>query len=373
MSQLFAPPPPAEPRDPPRRRRRWLPPIFLNPDTRSIEIGIAATILFHLLLLLFAPYLLRTAAGTSTVHRPPPLMPTFHIRINPESFLAPPKPKFVEANPNANHNIPNKTNNFAAQNQTVAQEKPTPNGKSDRPKLEGRKNFQSDQIVSGRLDKQPPAPQARPVPTSPPKPPVAAPRQAQSPLPGFEKLQSDKTDNFGSSDAKAAPSPKLTPEKVEGVKSAVPTPNATALFPQIDPNHPQPRPTLAQRTRPAIFAQNDVGTSNIGLTGIDARWSSYGEYLQRMIETIQIEWYKVLDSSNAQPPVGTEVSVRFRLNSDGRVTQLLKIDSTSSEVGKDACLAAITNPSPYGEWTPDMKATLGDHQDMTFTFYYIGE
>ncbi len=371
MTQLSAPPPSASPREKSRRRPRWLPPIFLDPDSRSVEIGIAATILVHVLLLLFAPHLLRTAATTLAPRHPLP--PVFTIQLTPESFVRPPPPKFVEANPNANQNIPNKTNNFAAQNQTVAQQKPTPNGKSDRPALQGRKDFHSTQIVTGELDKQPTARAAPPVPPSPPKPPVPAPRRAQAPLPGFDKSEAQDNGNYGSSDAKTAELAKLTPKKVVGVKAAAQVPDATSTAPQIDPKHPQPRRTLAQRSRPAIFAQNDVGTSNIGLTAIDARWSAYGEYLQRMIETIQIEWYRVLQTSNVEPPVGSTVSIKFRLDSRGRVTEIINVQNSSTEQGKDACLSAVTNRSPYGAWTPDMIATLGHHQDMTFTFYYVGE
>jgi hypothetical protein len=35
-----------------------------------------------------------------------------------------------------------------------------------------------------------------------------------------------------------------------------------------------------------------------------------------------------------------------------------------------ACMSAITDRAPYGEWTDDMKAVLGEQQEMTFTFYY---
>jgi hypothetical protein len=92
-----------------------------------------------------------------------------------------------------------------------------------------------------------------------------------------------------------------------------------------------------------------------------------------MVETIQIEWYRILDTSQIQPPVGSTVSIRFRMNSRGQITEILNVNNTSNEQGKDACLSAITNRSPYGEWTAQMIATLGNQQDMTFTFYYIGD
>jgi hypothetical protein len=373
MTQLSAPQPPASDTKKTGRRRRFLPPLFLNPETRSIEIGIAGTILVHLLVLLFAPRILRSnGPNTAPVHHLAKPQ-AFNIRMLPDEYVQPPPPKFVEANPNANNNVPVHTNNIAAQNQTVAQEKPTPNGKSDRPALQGRKDFDSTQIVTGTLEKQINAPPVAPAPVSPPKPPAPSPKAAQNPLSGFDKAQNKNNDSYGSDDSRPADNEKLTPNKVTGVQNAAQTPDATSATPQIDPRHPQPRRTLSQHARPAIFAQNDIGTSNIGLTGIDAHWDPYAEYLQRMVETIQIEWYRILDTSQIQPPVGSTVSIRFRMNSRGQITEILNVNNTSNEQGKDACLSAITNRSPYGEWTAQMIATLGNQQDMTFTFYYIGD
>jgi hypothetical protein len=69
----------------------------------------------------------------------------------------PPKPpppnKYVEANPNAPDNVPDKTNNFSSQNQQLAQEKPQLDQHNDKPKLDGKKDIQSNQVVSGQLSK----------------------------------------------------------------------------------------------------------------------------------------------------------------------------------------------------------------------------
>src|SRR5205807_1196113 len=90
--------------------------------------------------------------------RPNDAARTFDIEIAPDIFPKPapvPKPpaNYVETNPDAPDNKPDKTNNFGAQNQQVAQEKPTPDGKNDRPALEGKKDIHSTQIVTGQLTK----------------------------------------------------------------------------------------------------------------------------------------------------------------------------------------------------------------------------
>ena len=111
-----------------------------EPDSRSVMVGIAGVLLIHLLLLLLAPHALRLEHAPSVL-RPHSSAREFSIQIAPDTFTPKPVPKppppmkFVETNPNAPENIPDKTNNFGAQNQQAAQEKPTPNGKADHPAI----------------------------------------------------------------------------------------------------------------------------------------------------------------------------------------------------------------------------------------------
>jgi hypothetical protein len=62
--------------------------------------------------------------------------------------------------------------------------------------------------------------------------------------------------------------------------------------------------------------------------------------------------------------------VKFTLDSKGRVTEILDVENNSSEQGKASCVSAITLTAPYGDWTPDMIAVLGNSQNFTFQFYY---
>jgi hypothetical protein len=54
----------------------------------------------------------------------------------------------------------------------------------------------------------------------------------------------------------------------------------------------------------------------------------------------------------------------------GKITEIVSVESTSSEQGKQSCLTAITMTAPYGDWSDDMIAVLGTSQDLTFDFYY---
>ena len=197
-----------------------------------------------------------------------------------------------------------------------------------------------------------------------------APKQAKDPLAGFEKGR-DGEDGFGSNIGTNADVTKPAPEKVDGAKNAPLVEGADTTLPAIDPKKPRARPVLETvHTRPAIFEDNQFGTSNIGPVAFSAKWSAYGEYLHKMIEAIQIQWDRILIESRTEPPSNTTVTVKFTMDLHGKVTEIIDVESTSSEQGKQSCITAITMTAPYGEWTDDMIAVLGTSQDLTFQFYY---
>jgi len=368
MSPSVAPPskPPAP--------RRPLVRLSTNPETRSVQIGLLGTILLHVLLFLLAPFLFRLAP--TRVLPPKPPMEDFNVELVQEEAAKEPPPRpnrFVETNPDAPENEPDKTNNFAAQNQQVAQEKPTPDGKNDRPALEGKKDFESNQIVSGQLSKPVDQQQSPPAVETPPKEQtLTPPKLEQNPLSGFEKNEGDDKNSYGTNIAKASENAQQVPEKVDGLKNVPLIQGAMTTQPQIDPQRPRPRPMIVKQiqSRPAIFAENKLGTSNIGPIAVDAKWSNYGAYLQRMIETVQLQWERILSDSKIYPSPGSTVEVKFIMNDEGAITRVVNVESTATDAASRACMSAITERSPYGKWTDDMIAVLGNQQEMTFKFYY---
>lgn len=360
--------------------RRWSVRVWNDPDSRSVVIGLAGMVVIHLLLLLVGPLLLRFEPVLATGAAKTAKGKEYNIELTPESLLkAPEKPpepfKFVETNPEAPENIPDKTTNFAAQNQQVAQEKPTPDGRSDRPALEGKKDFESNQIVSGQLTRpvemipaEPPQVETPPTPEA-----VAAQQRAeQTPLPGFEKVDGESKTGFGTNLAKSSPNSRPIPDKVDGARDVPLIEGVTAMQPTVDRNRPRPRPQITQtvKARPAILAERLAGTKNIGPTAVDARWSNYGAYLQRMIDTVQIQWERILIEWRANPATNSTVTVKFVMDDGGRIAEIVNVDSTANDTASRACVSAITDRAPYGEWTDDMKAVLGSKQEMTFTFHY---
>jgi hypothetical protein len=374
MSHTLNPPSPAA------AFRAYLVRIWDEPESRSTLVGLGGVllvILLYFLLLLFPPSFLQYEA--LALDRPQAVPQTFNIEMEPETFAKPvpppPPSRFVETNPDAPDNVPDKTINFGAQNQQAAQDKPTPDGKSDTPAIEGVKEDRAvTQIVSGQLSKPVEHVEAQPpidVPVADNT--VTPPKAEQNPLPGFEKKEGESKESYGSNIAKIPEAnARPIPEKVEGAKDVPLVEGASAMQPAVDPKRPRPRPQVVktQQVRPAVLVENKVGTDKIGALAFDAKWSNYGAYLQRLIETVQVQWERILNESRTSPPAGSYVIVTFELDSAGRIAQILEVESHSTEQAARACVSGITDRAPYGPWTEDMKAVLGEKQKMTFSFYY---
>jgi hypothetical protein len=366
MTHVLTPPSPSA------AIKRFATRAWSDPDSRSVVIGILAVLIVHSILFVAAPYLLRgdVIRPGARKHAAPR---QFNIEIAPNEFVTPPpKPpppnKYVEANPNAPDNVPDKTNNFSSKNQLLAQEKPQVDQHNDKPKLDGKKDIQSNQTVSGQLlHPQESTPVVPNVTTSAKT--TTSPKQEQSPLAGYEKMK-DGDDGFGSNIGTRPDIAKPMPEKVDGVKEGSQNGSETQI-PAIDPKKPRARPVLDQvHTRPAVFEDNQFGTSNIGPVAYSAKWSKYGEYLHKMMEAIQIQWDRILIDSRTEPPSGSYVTIKFTMDLHGKITEIIDVESTSSEQGKQSCLTAITMTAPYGDWSDDMIAVLGTSQQLTFRFYY---
>lgn len=113
-----------------------------------------------------------------------------------------------------------------------------------------------------------------------------------------------------------------------------------------------------------------AGTANIGNIAVDARWSNYGAYLQRMIDTVQIQWERSILKQKETPVIGSSVALKFVMNDEGRIVEIGVVDTSADDTSTRACMNAITDRMPYGPWTDDMKSALGTQQEMTFRFYY---
>jgi outer membrane biosynthesis protein TonB len=243
----------------------------------------------------------------------------------------PPKLRFAETNPVANQAVPKAAPFTSSRNQTAAQ--PVPEkmpSNSALPKSTG--TSPEIRLAQGKprsIDQS----QAQPTPA--PAISMAGPKSAPPPGPGK---------------AAARPVPKAAP---------APTP--------ADPD--RPRASIPSGTA-GLLLRNSVGVNRAGAVAIDARFSQYGDYTQRMLEAIQSSWWSIIERSQFEGVQRGRVTVRFRLHRDGTVTDALILSNEVTRVMSLACKDAVMAPAPYDVWRADMVAMFGESDIVTINFYY---
>ena len=291
-------------------------------DLRSAALAVVVSLGLHLLLIWALP---DTFHKVVAFVRPVEVL-TAPVKID-ETRL-PPKLRFIETNPLANQAVPKTAPFTSSRNQTAAQ--PVPEKmptNSPLPKSEGT----SDQlrIAQGKprsIDQS----QAQPI--SQPSVSMAAP-------------------------VKAAPPPG------PGKSAAQPSPAPVAANPD------RPRASVPSGTY-GLLLRRPVGVSRAGSIAVDARFSNYGDYTQRMLEAIQSSWWSIIERSRFEGVTRGRVTVSFRLHRDGTVTDAKVHDTEVTRVMTLACKDAVMAPAPYDIWRADMVAMYGESDTVTINFHY---
>ena len=293
-------------------------------DLRAAAFAAVASLGLHLLLLWLLPDTFRQVVA---IVRPVEVL-TAPVKID-EARL-PAKLRFAETNPVANQAVPKTAPFTSSRNQTAAQ--PVPEqmpSNSALPKSAG--TSPEIRLAQGKprsIDQS----QAQPTPA--PAISMAGPQTAPPPGPGK---------------AAARPVP----------KAAAPTPT--------DPE--RPRASIPSGTA-GLLLRNSVGVNRAGAVAIDARFSQYGDYTQRMLEAIQSSWWSIIERSQFEGVNRGRVTVRFRLHRDGTVTDATILSNEVTRVMSLACKDAVMAPAPYDAWRADMVALYGESDIVTINFYY---
>ena len=295
-------------------------------DLRSAAIAVAVSLGLHLLLLWVLP---DTFHKVVAFVRPVEVL-TAPVKID-EARL-PPKLRFIETNPLANQAVPKTTPFTSSRNQTAAQ--PVPEKmptNSPLPKSEGT----SEQL---RIAKGKPRSidQSEAQPISQPSISMAAPVKAPPP-PGP-----------GKSAAQPSPTPAPVP---------------------VAANPDRPRASVPSGTY-GLLLRRPVGVNRAGTIAVDARFSNYGDYTQRMMEAIQSSWWSIIERSRFEGLSRGNVIVRFRLHRDGTVTDAQVLGTEVTRVMTLACKDAVMAPAPYDIWRADMVAMYGESDTVTINFIY---
>lgn len=349
-----------------------------EPIGRSITIGLACTVLFHLLLLMLMPRF--SVSDFKGVHSGIKVASkgegkSFDFQLEQGKPEPEPEPtRFVETNPDAPDNTPDKTSDFSNRNQQSAQPEPAKEkDPENRPSVKGQDQIKdSDSIVSGDMARpqvgsatQLPLPQ---LAEGEDRPDQKA-RAELVPLSGTEKNEGPSEDGIASNISSSLRPATQADRLQEGATNATDPDGGLVAITGSSKPQPKPRQRLTA-PRPTILSTRIAGTSNIGIVGRDAKWSEYGEYLNELVEIVQAQWYRILEESRVSPPRGSHVIVTFKINSKGE-TDIVKVeDNNSGRQGVFSCQNAITYPQPYRKWTDQMITVLGNEQTLTFSFYY---
>jgi hypothetical protein len=348
-----------------------------DPADRSILIGIVCTLLFHVLLVLLSPRFgfnefTGVHSGISVNHSNRGKTFDFELAQPVEKERNP--FQFVETNPDAPANEPDKTVNFSNRNQQSAQlEKPKELDAEHRPSItNGQDKIKNDtSIVTGDMTQPQLGAAALPESTKTDEMEQKEQklRMEQVPLNGFDKTEGKAEDGIATNIAKSKNPSTGATENIEGAREAREADGSLVATTAMQKAQPKARPRLTA-PRSTILTNRAAGVTNIGIVGIDARWSEYGEYIQELVEIVQTQWYHILQESRVAAPRGSHVIISFKINSKGE-TDIVKVeDFDSGKQGVFSCQSAIQARQPYRKWTDQMIAVLGEEQTLDFAFYY---
>jgi len=292
-------------------------------EFRSAAIAAAASLGLHLLLFWALPESFQQAV--TTLVRPVEVS-TAPVKID-EARL-PPKLRFAETNPSANQAAPKAAPFTSSRNQTAAQ----------------------------------PVPEKRPTNSALPK---SAGTSEQIRLAQGKPRSIDQSEAAPAAPAPVsmAPPVKAIPPPGPGKSAAQPSPAPVAANPD------RPRAAAPAGTY-GLLLRRPVGVNRAGSLAIDARFSNYGDYTQRMMEAIQSSWWSIIERSRFEGVARGHVLVSFRLHRDGTVTDAKVLGSEVTRVMTLACKDAVMAPAPYDIWRADMVAMYGESDTVTINFIY---
>ena len=299
-------------------------------DLGSTVIAVLASLCLHLLLISVLPASFRPAA----VVMPKPIEVSVAPMVVPENRL-PPVLRFAETNSQANRAVPEKAPFVSSRNQTAAQ--PVPEKaptKSSLPKSAGTE-ANVVKVAQG------------------------IPRAVSAPAAELAEA--------GTSSAVVGPMPGKKPDP-EAKPSDKAVQKKAAVQAPVDPE--RPRASVPSGTT-GLMLRNNVGVNRAGAVAIDARFSNYGDYTQRMMEAIQSSWWDIIERSRFESITRGSVVIRFRLHRDGTVTDAEILLSEVPRIMSLACKDSVMAPAPFDSWRPDMVAMFGEDDTVTITFHYF--
>lgn len=353
----------------------------------GVVVALAITLLLHLAFVLVVPASLWMRPQTVNDTREEAV----EVELVVPEELDPELLRFVEANPDAPENEPDRTDQYSFRSTQAANEVPNEE-LLEAPNVEGEEP-DSQKIIQGDLTQAPLAPPAPSAEATPGEGPgneggklgqtaqqAIAPAQPM-PAPDFIEQEAVDEEGIGSSldltgeaqevfenQQEEAPI-NVTRRPEETLPEPVATPgDGAGGSPEAKPT-PRARPRLAPELLTGPLMKSRGSAANRGSLSIDATFSEFGEYQQQFYAALQLGWYQEIDFFQ---PIDTasNVTVRFTMYSDGRIEGVKTVQTNASEIATVICETAITKRSPFRAWTQEMIEVFGDQRIMTVRFRY---
>jgi hypothetical protein len=296
------------------------------------------------------------------------------VKIQPmELTVMPPSSaeKFVETNVAANEEEPApETAAFSSQNQRAAQEKIEPDAKpGDRPTTVSD-NADAHKVVEASPDQ---------VAQTPPE--VFEEESQDDALEQTEPEPEHKVEEATQEKSMEKPMDKdgllaylqegSELDSEEPVEGAEPTPQVTVAQ-AGKRSHPRPRPQVITTGVTGPLRSYKGSAGQVGLRAVDARFSQYGAYLQRMYEAICSQWIQLATQSRSTlTDRQTFVDVSFVIDQKGAILRTTINRTNASQTAQVLCRDAIQSRAPFGIWSESMAKTLGTEQTINIRFNYI--
>lgn len=389
---------PAKPnvsRDDPMRSivtdRRWF-------SRDQLIAGAVGVVLFHVIALM----LLSQNLYHLEYEEPANPYRDFSIELT-DSFVEEeePPPTYTQTNPDVAENEPDDTNRFAARDQQAANPDEVEELDAEAlPAVESDDNIDTDQFLTGSLA----PPELAPPPTQQEQgerkqeeqvagiqqPLLQAVNPSQSALKkeipvmgsqedadpdesGIAEYDYDRLDEAptnvtdlikgeaeeGEEEAELSPelmaSSGMPVQPMERMEDGVPSPKARPRLPRV-PSSP--------------VRNSKAGVASVGQLAVDAKASQFGEYMERLIETVKINWDDLVVKSSYVER-NSVVRIRFILTKEGVVSDMEILEGTNAKAaGIYMCRQAIERGVPFGPWPAGLVELFGDDEDVTFNFHY---
>lgn len=131
---------------------------------------------------------------------------------------------------------------------------------------------------------------------------------------------------------------------------------------------PRPRPRIKKLLVGALN-KHDGGAEKMGPVAVDARFSQFGTYLEKMFEAIRYQGMILFsDYSPTAADLNCDVLLSYSLDENGNVSNLKVEFATASNLAIILCKDSILSQAPFGAWTEEMKMVLGKEQKINFGF-----